>query len=67
MQDDIAAAHDAEMEQAIEGTRSMAQTVASFYKTLRDEGLDADEALDLTQTWIAEMVRTQAYLRQDVL
>lgn len=41
----------AEMDQAKEGLRGLAQTLATFYRELESSGFSNEQALDLTKTW----------------
>lgn len=45
----------AEADQAMEGMKTVAKGSAAFYKQLRDEGLNENVAVALTQTWLSSI------------
>lgn len=46
----------AEMDQAREGLKELAQTMAVFYRELCDSGFARAQALDLTKTWLLHLL-----------
>lgn len=46
----------AQLDQALAGTRDFAKGAATFYRELRDQGIDDQAAVELTNGYVAAIV-----------